>query len=258
MGREAIVQGEVGFGLLLRAHRGANGLTQEELAARAGLSTEAVSALERGSRRAPRAATVECLAGALKLDPARRAEFAAAARGWSEPIGSANGPGDIAVYKRASGTEQRNASLQRNAPTYLGKRWALVGLVVLLLAVLAFVAYPALSHIVGGRGPTASAAKPVITDLSITPSTLSPSPSSHIVIRFHINVDSNVTVTVTDSEGRIIKKLLENDPRQAGPVSKPYYGYDGATTVSPGRYLVVVSARANGSAATAHALLIIT
>ena len=66
MGKEAIGQGDVGFGLLLRAHRGAAGLTQDELAARAGLSTEAISTLERG-RYSPSLAVVERLARALGL-----------------------------------------------------------------------------------------------------------------------------------------------------------------------------------------------
>ena len=252
MGKEAIGQGDVDFGLLLRAHRGAAGLTQDELAARAGLSTEAISTLERGSRRAPRAATVVCLAGALKLDPAQRAEFAAAARGWSEPIAPANGAGEVAGYERASGTQRRNAIAS------LGKRLPLMGGVMLLLGVLGFVAYAALSHTVERQRPMASVARPVITNLSVTPSALKPSPTNHSVISFHVNVDSSVTVMVTDSEGRIINKLLDNDPKQAGPMSKPYYGYNGATALSPGRYMIVVSATANGWTATAQAPIIIT
>jgi len=41
------------FGALLQWYRTAAGLTQEELAERAGLSRRGVSDLERGSRRAP-------------------------------------------------------------------------------------------------------------------------------------------------------------------------------------------------------------
>lgn len=267
MGREGIDQAEVGFGRLLRAHRGIAGLTQEELAARAGLSAEAISTLERGSRRAPRAATVECLAGALKLDPAQRAEFAVAAMGWSEPFVPANGAADVpangsghvaangaeeaAVYERASGGQRRSATAS------LGKRLPLVGGVVVLLCVLGFVAYSALSHVAQSQRPPAPVRKPLITDLSVTPSTLSPSPTNHSVIRFHVNVHSNITVMVTDVDGRIIKKLLDNDPRAAGPTSKPYFGYDGAATLSPGRYIVVVSATANGSTAMAVAPIFI-
>ena len=41
----------VAFGERLRRHREAAGLSQEELAARAGLAANSVSALERGERR---------------------------------------------------------------------------------------------------------------------------------------------------------------------------------------------------------------
>src|SRR5215472_312584 len=72
--------GERSFGDLLGAHRQAAGLTQEELAGRAGLSSDAVSLLERGLRTSPRATTVTMLADALGLTPAERGIFAAAAR----------------------------------------------------------------------------------------------------------------------------------------------------------------------------------
>jgi len=50
------------FGDLLAAYRAAAGLTQEELAGRAGLSVDAVSLLERGARSSPRPRTVRLLA----------------------------------------------------------------------------------------------------------------------------------------------------------------------------------------------------
>ena len=55
------------FGLLLRRHRLAAGLTQEALAERARLSVAAIYTLERGSRRAPRKETLALLAEALAL-----------------------------------------------------------------------------------------------------------------------------------------------------------------------------------------------
>jgi predicted ATPase/transcriptional regulator with XRE-family HTH domain len=55
------------FGVLLRRYREAAGLSQEELAERAGVSGQAVSALERGERRHPYPATVRQLAEALGL-----------------------------------------------------------------------------------------------------------------------------------------------------------------------------------------------
>src|SRR5215831_9153858 len=69
------------FGAVLLRLRAEAGLTQEQLAARAGLSPNAIAALEHGRRRAPRGATVELLAGALELEGDTRAQFVAAARG---------------------------------------------------------------------------------------------------------------------------------------------------------------------------------
>src|SRR3712207_2274217 len=65
---------------LLRRFRRAAGLTQEELAERAGLSPEAVGALERGTRRAPYRDTVGRLADARGLDQAERAALQSAAK----------------------------------------------------------------------------------------------------------------------------------------------------------------------------------
>jgi predicted ATPase/transcriptional regulator with XRE-family HTH domain len=56
------------FGTLLRRYRLSAGLSQEALAERANLSVEAISTLERGTRRAPYAGTIELLADALDLD----------------------------------------------------------------------------------------------------------------------------------------------------------------------------------------------
>ena len=62
----------------LRHLRTAAGLTQEELAGRAGLSPNAVGALERGQRRRPYPHTVRALADALGLDEGGRASLLAA------------------------------------------------------------------------------------------------------------------------------------------------------------------------------------
>jgi branched-chain amino acid transport system substrate-binding protein len=69
------------FASLLRHHRQALGLTQEELAERARLSVQAIGALERGTRQAPRRETVDLLAEALALTGPERAAFETAARG---------------------------------------------------------------------------------------------------------------------------------------------------------------------------------
>jgi transcriptional regulator with XRE-family HTH domain len=66
---ESPQRGESGhsFGARLRGLRQAAGLTQEELALRAGLSPNAVSALERGARKRPQPHTVRSLSEALGL-----------------------------------------------------------------------------------------------------------------------------------------------------------------------------------------------
>ena len=65
---------------LLRQLRAEGGLTQEELAAAAGISPRTVSDLERGINLTPRRATAELLADALGLTGPEREQFMAAAR----------------------------------------------------------------------------------------------------------------------------------------------------------------------------------
>ena len=66
------------FGALLRRYRTDRGLTQEELAERAGLSVRGISDLERGVNRAPYRATIECLIRALELSAEDAAALGAA------------------------------------------------------------------------------------------------------------------------------------------------------------------------------------
>ncbi len=68
------------FGELVRRHRTAAALSQEELAERAGLSVRAISDLERGVHRAPRLESVRLLAEALGLAEDERAMLLSAAR----------------------------------------------------------------------------------------------------------------------------------------------------------------------------------
>jgi predicted ATPase/class 3 adenylate cyclase len=68
------------FGALLRRLRTSSGLTQEELAERAGLSRRGINDLERGARLLPRRDTVQLLADALGLSGDDRSAFLAAAR----------------------------------------------------------------------------------------------------------------------------------------------------------------------------------
>jgi predicted ATPase/class 3 adenylate cyclase/DNA-binding XRE family transcriptional regulator/catechol 2,3-dioxygenase-like lactoylglutathione lyase family enzyme len=68
------------FGAVLRRWRSAAGLTQEELAERAGLSRRGINDLERGARLLPRRDTVALLADALRLQGDDRSAFFATAR----------------------------------------------------------------------------------------------------------------------------------------------------------------------------------
>src|SRR5215468_7219286 len=67
----------VRFGDVLRNHRRAAGMTQEELAEAAGISPRSVSGLERGEGATPRRDTVSQLVQALGLAGTDRAEFQA-------------------------------------------------------------------------------------------------------------------------------------------------------------------------------------
>lgn len=68
MAAGAIGTSTYNFADLLRRYRVNAGLSQEALAARAGLSVSGIAALERGRRTAPRPDTVALLADALTLD----------------------------------------------------------------------------------------------------------------------------------------------------------------------------------------------
>ncbi|MGC9666955.1 ATP-binding protein [Planosporangium sp. 12N6] len=78
----------VGFGAVLRAHRRAAGLTQQELAARARVGVRTVRELERGRSTRPQRGTVDLLADALGLTGAARTRFVATARGRTGEAGA--------------------------------------------------------------------------------------------------------------------------------------------------------------------------
>src|SRR5262245_45289501 len=73
------VASQSAFGALLRRFRLAAGLTQEGLAAAAGVSARGVQDLERGINLTPRAETVRLLAEALDLAAEERAALIVAA-----------------------------------------------------------------------------------------------------------------------------------------------------------------------------------
>src|SRR5690242_13291160 len=80
---------QASFATLLKHYRQAAGLSQEALAARAGLSARAISDLERGVNRTPRYATLELLASALMLSSQQQALLRAAARPDSASVDDA-------------------------------------------------------------------------------------------------------------------------------------------------------------------------
>src|ERR687893_1072037 len=84
----------VPFAAVLKRLRKAAGLTQEELAAKAGLTAKAVSALERGERKRPYPHTVRSLADALGLAEGERLDLQSAIprRGAETPVSSAIAP----------------------------------------------------------------------------------------------------------------------------------------------------------------------
>jgi transcriptional regulator with XRE-family HTH domain len=96
------------FDALLRRRREAARLTQAEVAERSGLTSQAISMLERGVRREPRVRTVELLADALGLDAREREALHAAARPRRTPDGSA--AGDRTEEQRGAAAGRRSAA----------------------------------------------------------------------------------------------------------------------------------------------------
>src|SRR5271166_2679929 len=92
------------FGAALRRYRLAAGLTQEELAGRAGMSVPGLSALESGKRQTPYRHTVTLLATALDLPPAEAARLqAAVVRARAASGGAPAVPGEQTEQPTASG-----------------------------------------------------------------------------------------------------------------------------------------------------------
>ena len=92
------------FGALLRQFRLAKGLSQEALAERARLSVEAISALERGSRKAPQRQTLALLIDGLALDSESAARLESLARR----------PSAADVYAPASAADTHPAARRHN------------------------------------------------------------------------------------------------------------------------------------------------
>jgi len=75
----AISSSTPSFGILLRRYREGAGLSQAELAERAGVSWRTISDLERGVKQAPRRSTLRLLAEALAVSTEERAALQASA-----------------------------------------------------------------------------------------------------------------------------------------------------------------------------------
>jgi tetratricopeptide (TPR) repeat protein/transcriptional regulator with XRE-family HTH domain len=101
---QVVAEVPAAFAGVLRGLRTEAGLTQEELAEAAGLTSRAISYLERGEVATPRKETVRMLADALRLAGPSRADFEATARGRrvsgpAEVAGGMRGlPRDIASF----------------------------------------------------------------------------------------------------------------------------------------------------------------
>jgi transcriptional regulator with XRE-family HTH domain len=90
---------ELSFGDLLRLYRGSANLTQEDLAARTGLTPQAIGLLERGKRRHPHRYTVGKLAEGLELTGPELARFESAARSSSARRVTASPPTTTSLYR---------------------------------------------------------------------------------------------------------------------------------------------------------------
>jgi len=99
------------FGTLLRRYRTERGLTQEELAARAGLSVRGISDLERGVNRAPYPATIERLTTALQLSVEDTAALRAAGSRRRGPL--SQGAALPVALTRFVGRQRELASARR-------------------------------------------------------------------------------------------------------------------------------------------------
>lgn len=103
------------FGDLLRKLRNDSGLTQEDLAVKAGLSPRSVSDLEQGVNKTARHDTARLLATALGPQGAARAEFAAGRTPTVPPSGSPS--------RRPPERSPRHRQLHRLVVTCAGSPW---------------------------------------------------------------------------------------------------------------------------------------
>ncbi len=133
--------GQAAFASLLKRFRVAAGLSQQTLADRALVSVQAISALERGYRKAPYRHTIDRLVTALELDDRSRAEF-------EEAAAQARERGPLPSHRLASRTD----NLPRRLTSFFGGP-AVIDKVVSLLADTSLVTIAG----TGGAGKTRAA-----------------------------------------------------------------------------------------------------
>jgi tetratricopeptide (TPR) repeat protein/DNA-binding XRE family transcriptional regulator len=117
-GGEGVVVANLTFGALLRELRAQAGLTQEELAAAAKLSSRSVSDLERGVAQTARKETARLLADALRLEGPTRTDFEATARG--RPLVTAAPTLDVGGMGTA-GVAPATRALPRDTASFTGR-----------------------------------------------------------------------------------------------------------------------------------------
>jgi len=124
----------------LKRYRAAAGLTQEELAERAGVSVRSIGDLERGAGHRPRKDTAALLAQALELPPDAQVAFVAAARRPPCPSGDGASDPTVAVAQPTAGAP-RGRRLGRWRRLHMAG--VLGALTVVLLGVVMWVRGPA-------------------------------------------------------------------------------------------------------------------
>jgi tetratricopeptide (TPR) repeat protein/transcriptional regulator with XRE-family HTH domain len=111
-----VSQDAAGFGARLRACRDAAGLSQEDLAARSGVSLRAIGKLEQERTRWPYRETVQRLADALELRGQARAAFVAAAGRRRGRVASSAAAVEPAPPGTALGADLSSAIVPRQLP----------------------------------------------------------------------------------------------------------------------------------------------
>jgi transcriptional regulator with XRE-family HTH domain len=117
-GREAMTGDRAPFGTLLKHYRTGAALSQQALAERAGLSVDAISALEAGRRGGVRLETARRLAEALALTGEDRALFLATARGGNRSPRASRGHPSVRRATPSPRPRPRHRPRLRRSGTY--------------------------------------------------------------------------------------------------------------------------------------------